>query len=128
MSMSALEFWLSSLSLSCHQDTFLDNGYDDLEICKKIGPSDLTAMGVTQLQHRTRIMAAVSELVVGGATQVYIRADGMGWKIQKERDKREIPRNLIRKMLKMKLKTDGVHLTEYPLQNVSRGVYLRAQY
>ena len=36
MSVSALEFWLSSLSLSCHLDTFLDNGYDDLEICEKV--------------------------------------------------------------------------------------------
>ena len=43
-------------------------------------------MGVTHLQHRTRIMAAVAELVVGGATQVYIRAAGMGWKIQKDEE------------------------------------------
>ena len=33
---SALEFWLSSLDLSEYYPSFLDNGYDDLEICKKV--------------------------------------------------------------------------------------------
>jgi hypothetical protein len=75
-------------------------------------------MGVTHLQHRIRIMAAVAELAVGGATQVYIRAAGMGWKILKEEEKREIPRNLLRKMLKMKMRSEGVQLKEFPLQNV----------
>ena len=99
MCVSALEFWLSSLDLSLHYSAFLDNGYDDLEICKKvglcstyrlsiyllyifqIGPGDLTCMGVTCVRHRTRIMAAVAELVLGGATQVYIRAAQAGWRI-----------------------------------------------
>ena len=33
---SALEWWLSSLDLSEYYSSFLDNGYDDLEICKKV--------------------------------------------------------------------------------------------
>ena len=34
--MSALEWWLSSLDLREYYSSFLDNGYDDLEICKKV--------------------------------------------------------------------------------------------
>ena len=36
-SVSALEFWLSSLDLSLYHSSFLEHGYDDLEICKKVG-------------------------------------------------------------------------------------------
>ena len=39
MAVTALEFWLSSLDLSEHYSSFIDNGYDDLEICKKVGTS-----------------------------------------------------------------------------------------
>ena len=79
-------------------------------------------MGVTELQDRTRILAAVAELVVGGATQVYIRAAGCGWRVQEEeagKSRQEIPANLLMQMLKMKMKTEGVNLVEYPFQNVS---------
>ena len=37
MSASVLEFWLSSLNMSCYYQSFIDNGYDDLEISKKVG-------------------------------------------------------------------------------------------
>ena len=36
MSVSVLEFWLSSLNMSCYYQAFIDNGYDDLEISKKV--------------------------------------------------------------------------------------------
>ena len=36
MTASVLEFWLSSLDMRGYHQTFLDNGYDDLEICKKV--------------------------------------------------------------------------------------------
>ena len=36
MSVSILEFWLSSLNMSSYHQTFIDNGYDDLEISKKV--------------------------------------------------------------------------------------------
>ena len=79
-------------------------------------------MGVTELQDRTRILAAVDELVVGGATQVYIRAAGCGWRVQEEeagKNSQEIPRNLLMKMVRMKIKTEGVKLVDYPFQTVS---------
>ena len=36
MTATVLEFWLSSLDMRGYHQTFLDNGYDDLEICKKV--------------------------------------------------------------------------------------------
>ena len=63
------------------------------------------------MRHRTRIMAAVAELVLGGATQVYIRAAQVGWRILREEEKREIPRVLLRKMIRMKMINEGVNLT-----------------
>ena len=35
-SVSVLEFWLSSLNMYTYYQSFIDNGYDDLEICKKV--------------------------------------------------------------------------------------------
>ena len=36
MTATVLEFWLSSLDMRGYHQAFLDNGYDDLEICKKV--------------------------------------------------------------------------------------------
>ena len=79
-------------------------------------------MGITILHHRTRLMTAVSELLIYGATEVYIRAARMGWRILGEKDKRLIPRNLLKKMVKMKLQRESISLTDYPLQSVRRHV------
>ena len=76
-------------------------------------------MGVTTRQHRARIMAAVTQLVGGGATQVYIRAAAAGWRILREEEKREIPRNLLRKMVRMQLNNEGVNLSVYPKNSVN---------
>ena len=37
MTVSVLEFWLSSINMYSYYQSFIDNGYDDLEICKKVG-------------------------------------------------------------------------------------------
>ena len=110
MTPTVLEFWLSSLDMRDYHQAFLDNGYDDLEICKKIGASDLTAMGVFRPDHRARLLLAVTDLLTG-ATGVYIRAASLHWKILREEDKRDIPTNLLRKMVRMKLRTEGVNLS-----------------
>ena len=68
------------------------------------------------MQHRARIMAAVAELVQGGATQVYIRAAQAGWRILREEEKRMIPRTLLRKMVRMKMNNEGVNLMDYPIR------------
>ncbi|XP_053701536.1 SAM and SH3 domain-containing protein 1-like isoform X1 [Synchiropus splendidus] len=54
--------WLSHLHLSQYVESFLDNGYDDLEVCKQIGEPDLDAIGVRIQYHRHRLLAAVQQL------------------------------------------------------------------
>ena len=78
----------------------------------------MTAMGVSLTHHRARLMMAVAELVGGGATQVYIRAASLGWKILKEEEKRKIPRNLLRKIIRMKMNNDRVILRDHSINKV----------
>ena len=63
-------------------------------------------------------MAAVAELVLGGATQVYIRAAQAGWRVLNEEEKRMIPRALLRKMIRMKMNNKGVNLLDYLIKTV----------
>ena len=58
-------------------------------------------------------LQAVTDLVIGGATQVYIRAASLHWQVLKNEEKRDLPKNLLRKMLKMKIQSDGVSLADY---------------
>ena len=54
--------WLTSLGLEEFFDSFLDNGYDDLETVKQIGDDDLVAIGVKEteakvvLKHSARVL------------------------------------------------------------------------
>lgn len=54
--------WLSKLHLAQYVESFIDNGYDDLEVCKQIGEPDLDAIGVLIEYHRHRLLAAVQKL------------------------------------------------------------------
>lgn len=63
--------WLRSMRLGQYADSFIDNGYDDLEICKQIGDADLDAIGVTNISHREIILRAVRRLLQEGGTAVY---------------------------------------------------------
>nr|XP_020482849.1 SAM and SH3 domain-containing protein 1-like isoform X1 [Labrus bergylta] len=54
--------WLSKLHLAQYLESFIDNGYDDLEVCKQIGEPDLDAIGVHIEYHRHRLLAAVHTL------------------------------------------------------------------
>lgn len=71
MENSIVEDWLRSLQLSQYSQSFIDNGYDDLEICKKIDEPDLDAIGVLNPVHRDRILGAVKILLEQGGTAVY---------------------------------------------------------
>ncbi|KAJ8399376.1 hypothetical protein AAFF_G00410880 [Aldrovandia affinis] len=57
--------WLKTLQLCQYVEPFVDNGYDDLEVCKQIGDPDLDAIGVFIPHHRQRIRAAVDRLKEG---------------------------------------------------------------
>ena len=50
----------------------MDNGYDDLETVKQIGPDDLDAIGVASLHDRAFILDAVRVLREQGAAWVYL--------------------------------------------------------
>ncbi|XP_043504147.1 SAM and SH3 domain-containing protein 1-like isoform X2 [Polistes fuscatus] len=63
--------WLRSLHLGQYSESFIDNGYDDLEICKQIGDPDLDAIGVLNLTHRARLLQSVKTLREEGAASVY---------------------------------------------------------
>lgn len=63
--------WLRSLHLGQYADSFLDNGYDDLEICKQVGDPDLDAIGVFNPSHRNRLLQSVRTLREEGAASVY---------------------------------------------------------
>nr|XP_061785738.1 SAM and SH3 domain-containing protein 1-like isoform X2 [Nerophis lumbriciformis] len=54
--------WLKTLQLAQYVEAFVDNGYDDLEVCKQIGDPDLDAIGVYVAHHRQRIHEAVRRL------------------------------------------------------------------
>jgi hypothetical protein len=54
--------WLTFLQLSQYAKGFHDNGYDDLETVKKIGPADLDAIGVLSAHHRAFLLDAVRVL------------------------------------------------------------------
>ncbi|KAK9307921.1 hypothetical protein QLX08_001841 [Tetragonisca angustula] len=63
--------WLRSLHLGQYSESFIDNGYDDLEICKQIGDPDLDAIGVYSQTHRARLLQSVKTLREEGAASVY---------------------------------------------------------
>ena len=75
MNDNIVENWLRSLGLAHYTQEFLDNGYDDLEMCKQIGQEDLDAIGVTNEGHREDILDAVSLLLKYGGTRVYFILD-----------------------------------------------------
>ncbi len=64
--------WLHFLQLGAYSLNFLDNGYDDLETVKKIGPDDLDAIGVVSVHHRAFLLDAVRVLREQGAAWVYL--------------------------------------------------------
>ena len=64
--------WLHFLQLGPYAQDFLDNGYDDLETVKRIGPEDLDAIGVVSVHHRAFLLDAVRVLREQGAAWVYL--------------------------------------------------------
>ncbi|KAK3092063.1 hypothetical protein FSP39_024839 [Pinctada imbricata] len=71
MSDNIVADWLKTIELERYAQAFLDNGYDELEVCKQIGDPDLDAIGVTKVNHRRRVLQAVVKLKEEGGTSVY---------------------------------------------------------
>ncbi|XP_037699562.1 sterile alpha motif domain-containing protein 5 isoform X1 [Choloepus didactylus] len=62
MGSSVVYEWLRALRLAQYAQSFVDNGYDDLEVCRQIGDPDLDAIGVLAPAHRRRVLEAVGRL------------------------------------------------------------------
>ncbi|XP_035599389.1 SAM and SH3 domain-containing protein 1 isoform X2 [Oncorhynchus keta] len=54
--------WLQTIQVPQYLEAFVDNGYDDLEVCKQIGDPDLDAIGVHARHHRQKVLNAVKKL------------------------------------------------------------------
>ena len=70
-----VEEWLRSLDLVQYTQAFLDNGYDELDICKEIGDADLDAIGVEDPLHREGILCSVHIMREQGTSVVYFTLD-----------------------------------------------------
>lgn len=108
--------WLKALGLSQYAASFLDNGYDDLEICKQVGDPDLDAIGVVIPSHRHKLLKSVRLLREKGAASVYFQIndpnsifdiDGL------ERDNSPLLMGLD-SLVQEQLEADGVCLTAHP--------------
>lgn len=112
--------WLRALGLSQYAESFLDNGYDDLEICKQVGDPDLDAIGVTTPQHRHKLLKSVRQLRENGAASVYFMLSGDSdiQSILHDSDEllsgRDTPPNGLDVLLIEQLNADGVRLTAHP--------------
>lgn len=83
MSDNIVSEWLKSLHLHQYAESFFDNGYDDLEICKQIGDPDLDAIGVFDPVHRMCLLQSVKTLREQGAALVYLNIDDLNTKEEK---------------------------------------------
>ena len=75
MSNTSVDEWLRSLGLLNYVQAFIDNGYDDLDICKQIGDEDLDAIGVINAKDRKDIIASVQSLKDQGVHAVYFQLE-----------------------------------------------------
>ncbi|XP_058467368.1 sterile alpha motif domain-containing protein 5 isoform X2 [Malaya genurostris] len=111
--------WLRALGLGQYAESFLDNGYDDLEICKQVGDPDLDAIGVQNPQHRSKLLKSVRLLREKGAASVYFQLNDPKSLLSDnsdslERDSSPLMLNELEALLQDQLKADGVCLTAHP--------------
>lgn len=111
--------WLKALGLSQYATSFLDNGYDDLEICKQVGDPDLDAIGVENPAHRHRLLKSVRYLREKGAASVYFQINDPSLLVldpdglERVDTSNEILTELDRIIVEQ-LEADGVCLTAHP--------------
>jgi len=61
-----------------YSEAFIDNGYDELEVCRQIGADDLDAIGVTSPADRARLLSAVQQLQTTTTTTCSLPAGHRG--------------------------------------------------
>lgn len=119
MANTTVDDWLRSLGLLNYVQAFIDNGYDDLDICKQIGDEDLDAIGVINAKDRKDILASVQSLKDQGVNAVYFQLEATnaqptiptGFSGQTDREK--YPRDELICKMKSLLKEDSCVLPEH---------------
>lgn len=110
--------WLKALGVAQYGQSFLDNGYDDLEICKQIGDPDLDAIGVVDAQHRQKLLKSIRHLRENGATSLYFVLTDKSTLSQSREliEGRDSPvlMNDLESLVRDQLKADAVRLTSHP--------------
>lgn len=116
--------WLRALGLSQYAESFLDNGYDDLEICKQVGDPDLDAIGVENPVHRHKLLKSIRQLREKGAASVYFMLNDPSSLSGSMEILCETPPNELDLVLREQLETDGIRLTAHPYSTPVSILYL----
>ncbi|XP_065354099.1 uncharacterized protein LOC135948654 [Calliphora vicina] len=107
--------WLRALGLAQYAESFLDNGYDDLEICKQVGDPDLDAIGVENPSHRHKLLKSIRQLREKGAASVYFMLNDPNSLAGSTEILCETPPPCeLDIVIREQLETDGVRLTAHP--------------
>lgn len=105
-----VEDWLRSLGLICYAQSFYDNGYENLDICRQIQEQDLAVIGIDNVKDKSDILAGVCRL----------KQKAVYFELEPEEDlsSANVPRKydpfLLITLVKAELENDNVQLTEPP--------------
>ncbi|XP_055716048.1 uncharacterized protein LOC129809927 [Phlebotomus papatasi] len=116
--------WLKALGLGQYAESFLDNGYDDLEICKQIGDPDLDAIGVQTPDHRHKLLKSIRQLREKGATNLYFvlsEPNGLSGSREILEGRDTPPPNDIASLVREQLNADSIRLTSHPYSTPDGG-------
>ena len=106
---------MRALGLAQYAESFLDNGYDDLEICKQVGDPDLDAIGVENPSHRHKLLKSIRQLREKGAASVYFMLNDPNSLAGSTEILCETPPpSELDMVIREQLETDGVRLTAHP--------------
>lgn len=111
--------WLRAIGLQQYAESFMENGYDELEICKQIGEIDLDAIGVDNAQHRSKLLKSVRTLREKGAALVYVmindpKALSSSNEILAAECDTPTTMKELESVIKRHLEADGIRLTAHP--------------
>lgn len=113
--------WLRTIGMGQYGESFLENGYDELEICKQIGEIDLDAIGVETPSHRGKLLKNVRMLREKGAAIVYVlindpKAASLSSSNEILATDCDTPVTMkeLEAVMKRHLEADGIRLTAHP--------------
>ncbi|XP_054747898.1 uncharacterized protein LOC129253512 isoform X2 [Anastrepha obliqua] len=111
--------WLRAIGMQQYAESFMENGYDELEICKQIGEIDLDAIGVDNVHHRNKLLKSVRSLREKGAAIVYVmindpKALSSSNEILASDCDAPTTMKELEAIMKRHLEADGIRLTAHP--------------